>query len=203
MNLFLSLCPHSRPCSLLLKEKRKKKKKDQVCILHYSTDNNDVIIIDTYIIDIIESVSLCCGCGEIRNMRVTRVHMYVISRILRFLSFVLGTRRSGTNVRWAAIININRRLPYRPVTVTRRTTGITITTAGKNGDAMLKFVWNERGKRVDQTFDRFDCYAVIPRVSLVGHGAPSRELIIAGSANVVTGLIIAIVGAGRPITVAH
>lgn len=146
MNLFLSLCPHSRPCSLLLKEKRKKKKKkDQVCILHYSTDNNDVIIIDTYIIDIIESVSLCCGCGEIRNMRVTRVHMYVISRILRFLSFVLGTRRSGTNVRWAAIININRRLPYRPVIVTRRTTGIT--TAGKNGDAVLKFVKRTRETR--------------------------------------------------------
>lgn len=42
-----------------------------------------------------------------------------------------------------------------------------------------------------------------PSVSLVGHGAPSRKWIIAGSVNVVTGLIIAIVGAGRPIPVAR
>lgn len=91
MNLFLSLCPHSRPGSLLLKEKRKKergrrkkkkkkKKKDQVCILHYdSTDNNDVIIIDTYIYIIVYNENLS-PCAVRSVICVLRVCTYVTYR---------------------------------------------------------------------------------------------------------------------------
>lgn len=91
MNLFLSLCPHSRPGSLLLKEKRKKergrrkkkkkkKKKDQVCILHYdSTDNNDVIIIDTYIYIIVYNENLS-PCAVRSVICVLRVCIYVTHR---------------------------------------------------------------------------------------------------------------------------
>ena len=46
---------------------------------------------------------------------------------------------------------------------------------------------------------RFDGYSLTeadPSVSFVGHGAPSRKWIIAGSVNGVMGLIIAITGAG-------
>ncbi|OAD55856.1 hypothetical protein WN48_04200 [Eufriesea mexicana] len=80
-----------------------------------------------------------------------------------------------------------------------------MTTGTRNaGGSVARRTYRDRNASISSDRGNRDALTeAYPSVSLVGHGAPSRKWIIAGSVNVVTGLIIAIVGAGRPIPVAR